>query len=443
MSRVFNHSIRTLLLLGLFGSHASFAGDAFFASDDLLGTINENPAPAPAKPVAPAAEPAPAPVVTGTEVKFTAAAGYKIRDPKGRPLCNVAAGSEVVAFQKSMDGAAIKIRTGNKKCPEGWIYKNGLRAERMQAEVEEWLTLRETSKPNGKGLCGLPPGTTMSVIETTNPKSAERARVKVRVLADLPPSCPVNEGWVHGAYIRPVDAYFSDLPIDSKFESEEEDADAVSEGQFKGCNGPECLKPNIQDLRDVAMAVKNLADIDSWPKNSRGLVEMPVAGERGQIGFCGSYHHIGEPDDFDKKGWPADTYVDPTTACAFMSVLQDWKKNHCPDSSKGCTVSWGDIAHKTKAIWEDHQEHNDGHCIDIRPMRKGGFVDSPLSKGWKAYDAKKTQEFVEFLKTKGADKVIHGSGDHRDHIHVCFVPGPNLRNSCANYQYDANLCEAR
>lgn len=201
---------------------------------------------------------------------------------------------------------------------------------------------------------------------------------------------------------------------------------------------------NIRDLQALVRGQMRMGDLTTW-KRSRGLVEVPTKGSRGNIGPCGSFHY--NPGK-DKKG-VTDSYANPTTACAFMSLLQDWKKK-CP-SNGGCRVAWGDISHRDHAHFPPHSTHRDGTCIDIRPMRKGRFVDNGLTYG--DSDRGTTKSFIELAKSKGANLIYYNDprtqggvvremGGHSNHMHVCLAPNKKTKEVCQNYKYDPKVCEA-
>ncbi|MGE4132451.1 MAG: hypothetical protein AB7F86_12485 [Bdellovibrionales bacterium] len=203
---------------------------------------------------------------------------------------------------------------------------------------------------------------------------------------------------------------------------------------------------NIEDLKAVVARVKRVNDIKSW-KKSKGLVQIPTRGENGNIGPCGTYHYSpgGPADDVN------DSYASPEAACAFMSLIQDWKKE-CPSTRSGCRIQWGDVSHKTirqyvKGRWP-HRSHNDGHCIDIRPLRKGAHEDSAMFINSRSYDGKATKRLIALAKSKGASPILFNDSaaggqywdGHNNHLHICFKPNSTTRRTCANYQYDPKVC---
>lgn len=207
-----------------------------------------------------------------------------------------------------------------------------------------------------------------------------------------------------------------------------------------------CARTNISDLKDVVNGVKRLNKIDTWKKNKRGLLQIPVEG--GNVGPCGSFHY--NPDGWNskkKKGEVVDNYAAPVTACAFMSLLQKWKEK-CPDSGDGCRVAWGDISHRDRKYFSGHKTHTNGNCIDIRPFQKGSFVPTPLTYTSSKYSRTYTSQFIAMAKQLGAtqvyfnDKKSGGSpmSGHSNHIHLCFHNNKKVRKTCADYEYNSFVC---
>ncbi len=197
---------------------------------------------------------------------------------------------------------------------------------------------------------------------------------------------------------------------------------------------------NIRDLQAVVTGRARAGDLSSW-RRSRGLVQVPTRGDRGNIGPCGSFHY--NPDR--GPNGLVDNYAAPITACAFMSLLQDWKKK-CPDSQAGCRVAWGDISHATKSRFNGHSSHTHGNCIDIRPMRRGRFDNAPLV--YQNSDRNTTAEFIRMARAKGGSPILYNdpqagakySSGHHNHMHICFHNNKKTKETCANYRYDANVC---
>ena len=221
---------------------------------------------------------------------------------------------------------------------------------------------------------------------------------------------------------------------------------------------PMGLTPGFRDMRKISSKAEEApASYVAYPdklrkiietgkctgtdlKCSRGMVQVPLLG-RGNIGPCGSHHYTPDPPP------GTDAYAEPVANCAFTAVLQEWKKNHCPERS-GCTIAWGDISHKTKAIFNGHADHQEGECIDIRPLRKGEFVDGGIRWLDRGYDRNKTKELITMMKQMGANVVLFNDvsaggqrlAGHNNHIHVCFKKNPTTEKLCQNLKVDGKIC---
>lgn len=168
--------------------------------------------------------------------------------------------------------------------------------------------------------------------------------------------------------------------------------------------------------------------------DSMGLVKIPVDPNTG-AGPFGSIHYSPEKGNAISD----DAFADLTAACAFMRVLQR-QQSLC--KSTGCQIQWGDAYYPyRKNGRKEHQGHDDGQCLDIRPLRKSDGT-GPLrwTKSSKTdYDYEKTTDFVQLLKAAGANPVYfndkrtgaqHWPG-HDDHIHACFFPqNPMVQQVC-------------
>lgn len=176
----------------------------------------------------------------------------------------------------------------------------------------------------------------------------------------------------------------------------------------------------------------------------RNLVAMPMCSTPNNGPF-GSFHY--NPDSASTP--PVDVYVNPDTSCAFQNVLQQWNDKFCPDTAaapyeeRGCRVSFGNISHRNTVNFPPHRTHRDGTCIDIRPMRRGGFQNAGLRWGNRnrTYDRAMTAEFLRLARANGASLMLFNdpairsntrssnhvpgvvySGGHDDHMHICFDP---------------------
>lgn len=173
------------------------------------------------------------------------------------------------------------------------------------------------------------------------------------------------------------------------------------------------------------------------------LVQVPLLGNTGNVGPCGSFHY--NPD----HPIGIDAYMHPITACVLTSVMQDWKKTVCPKNA-GCTLQWGDASNGRSRRFPPHRSHTDGYCVDIRPMRKGSFENKPLSYTDGDYDRATMKKLVEMFKAKGADRHQLFFNDrklglrrlkgHSNHIHVCFRPNKTTKAVCKGLKVDTSVC---
>jgi hypothetical protein len=132
-----------------------------------------------------------------------------------------------------------------------------------------------------------------------------------------------------------------------------------------------------------------------------------------------------------------------------MALMQEWKSRH-PENG-GSRIQFGDCSHKTLRKWNGHKSHTDGNCFDVRPMRSGGFVDSPITHNSSAYSRALTKEFISLAREFGATTVLFNGikvgatpyPDHDNHMHICIYDNDVSRRACANYHYDANICGSR
>jgi hypothetical protein len=183
-------------------------------------------------------------------------------------------------------------------------------------------------------------------------------------------------------------------------------------------------------------------------KLGRNLIQFPLSSKSDNFGMCNSRHYT--PNYVE--GVVVDNYVHPTTGCLFAKLLHDWKKDECENPNGGCVVAWGDCSHRDNTFHDWHPgdglSHQNGYCIDIRPMRTGKFDDKRLSFGDKSYDRATTSKFIAMAKKIGANlidfndpkiKASRASG-HNDHIHLCFTDTPKNRESCENFVPDLNVC---
>jgi hypothetical protein len=157
--------------------------------------------------------------------------------------------------------------------------------------------------------------------------------------------------------------------------------------------------------------------------DSMGMVKLPIDAESGDGPF-GSWHYGADKGNAISE----DAYMNATSACAFMRVLE-YHQKIC--RSPGCEIQWGDAFHPK--AWQVHGGHESGTCIDLRPLKTVDNRDpqriSIASRS--VYDWIKTKQLVERFSKAGAttiffnDKRIPEAGwyaGHADHIHVCFAP---------------------
>lgn len=407
--------------------------------------------------------------MNGQSVRVTAR-GLNVRDADGNRKCVVTRNTQMTAIGRHADGDRIKVRLNIPGCPgEGWVYSNYVLPNARAVVDAGSLSLRSGPSASNRWMCGLPRNTNVEVVDDTD----KPGWFKVS-LPSAPNGCP-TEGFVHGSYLKPEQAFFDGLPLASgsavdRVENTEAGAGICETGD---CTTPGGATSNLEDLRDVAAAgagtqgqflteLRKLIANPSYksphyPKGRDGMIQFPFSGRQGKAGPCGSARY--NPDELLYRGQPrgVDTYIQPATACAFTAALQEWKKNFCPDSTQGCRLAWGDISHKTKAQWDGHKTHNKGHCIDIRPARKGAFADAGFTyRNRSVYSAERTKKMIEVLKQFGGTGVRNGEspyfndtscgtsarGGHDNHIHVCFNPdNPKVTQACNELVIDPNVCE--
>jgi hypothetical protein len=405
------------------------------------------------------------PALAGSHPVTVAARGLNVRTADGEILCSVPNGTTLDAVGRHADGERLKVKLPklSGRCAgikDGFVAASFVRSvgtPDMEESLIEPAALSLRSKPNlddAHLLCSLPQNTRVSVVPDSRRRSEEVTWVKVKLLNPRK-GCKANEGYVAEAYLKGGDL-FGDLPVL---------AETADEDDSPNCGGPGCVSdkrdPQVKSMERLSKGIgKKITDENGKPgpfltglkkmikaprarpaglNTSRGLVQIPLAGNRGP---CGSFHYNAD------KPLGVDAYANPLTACVFTSVLQDWKKDYCPDRKAGCRFSWGDISHKSKPMFNTHRTHTDGYCIDIRPMQKGEFSDSPVTYQSRGYDKRMMRKLVELLREKGGTamyfndtslgtRAVHG---HHNHIHVCFKDNPTTRAVCNNLKVDPNVC---
>lgn len=195
---------------------------------------------------------------------------------------------------------------------------------------------------------------------------------------------------------------------------------------------------------DAIMRTARRIEYENGTLQRRNLVALPMCSTPNNGPF-GSYHY--NPDSSNAP--PVDVYTNPATSCAFQNVLKKWNEEFCPDTGttpyeeRGCRVSFGNISHRNTVNFPPHRTHRDGTCIDIRPMRRGGFQDAGLRWGNRnrSYDRALTAQFMRLAQENGASLMIFNdpsirsqsrstnyvpgvvySQGHEDHMHICFDP---------------------
>lgn len=382
--------------------------------------------PAPKKPVASKSAEVKnsAPVKSGNSNIELKSSNTNVSDADGAPVCKVSPGDDVVIVAEHEDGKRFKIKINKKGCPEeGFVTSDEakFKGERNSLEI--------VTDGNGpKKDC----------VNCTNPADDYKApsEKNIEVVKD----------------------------VKNKLNSSNSTKNLPGASLF------------ISELRSF---IKNPRVKPDGIPVSRGLVQFPVKGSTGTIGPCGSVHY--NPNT--PRG--EDVYANPLTACVFASVLQDWKKNHCPNNS-GCTMQFGDISDRDNPCWNKkmrggrcprgstHLSHTNGYCIDVRPLTKGGLNYGPVTYNSPNYDREATKKLIEFYISQGADTsqlffndpklIIEGKsvtvkkkgktvktmvkliprsdreGIHNNHIHVCFKNNKKTNSVCSNLKVDQDVC---
>ena len=392
------------------------------------------------------------------EVRISARA-LNVRSADGEVLCKLDKDAIVQAIGRHEDDERIQIKMNTPNCPkEGFVYISGVRPtskdgiEKALVDMDGLSLRTNPEHSNQSWKCSLPKNTALKVIDGKSVFTGDASFVKVEV---NDANCK-GVGYVAEAYLKPADK-FTDLPIVKTGESNSsipdcKDCNKKSDRNVKfvkdlekGLSAAEKQQKRPDEkgsfLTEVAKMRKNSKYKPAGHPSNRGLVQIPILGKKGKVGPCGSLHY--NPDD----PIGVDAYANPLTACVMMSVLQEWKKNSCPDS-KGCSIQWGDISHRSKPVYNGHKTHTDGYCIDFRPMRKGSFEDAPLTYKDSNYDRAKMREFVSLVRKKGAAPIYFNDttlgttaiSGHHNHIHVCFHSNPKTKAACDNFKVDLKTC---
>lgn len=385
----------------------------------------------------------------------TTAWSLKVRNLDGEALCSIPQGTQVQPIAREQDGDLVQVETSLKNCKKGFVDVRYLRpvpnTEEMFEEAkvdEDGLSLRSSPKVGTDNFqCSLPKNTKLQILDS-NKQDSVSGWVKVSFSQGSEiKGCP-QEGWVSANYIRPT-VDFSTLPVVKDSEgvhctecaaarakaTPSGTAQAILNATVDGAN--QAPSPFINTLKQMRKTKKCLRQ-SSYACN-RGLIQMPLVGKN--AGFCGSHHYL--PDS--PRG--VDAYASPVAACSLTAIAQKWKQSYCPNGG-GCKLSWGDISHRTKPRYNGHVSHTDGNCVDIRPMRKGGFSDSGLTYKARDYDRQKTSDFIKLAKSMGASVMLfndtklgtrYASG-HHNHIHVCFNDNAVAQKTCDNLVINPKIC---
>jgi uncharacterized protein YgiM (DUF1202 family) len=440
------------------------------------------------------------------------ASRLNVRDIEGRRLCTVKAGRTYKVLTQRDNGEYVKIDLSeSQRCrgiTDGWVNSRYIsttnRTNKDFVVNVSSLSLRSAASRNSDTWeCGLEEGTKVLV---TKVRRGSWRKIKLKESID---GCP-QEGWVYGSFIN-SDETFTDLPRESNTQLEAGTAECANCGQD---NNAKIIKEVVSKLHDKDSNTVGEEDSENEssplveelqalvkgkkyrPSNftkARGLIRLPLLGKKYFTqGPCGSHHYTGGHKNGD------DAYANPITACTFLSVLRDWKKDYCSEDDKGCRVAWGDISHRylTGEAF-GHSSHNEGKCIDIRPFRIGKFKPEGLyfnrgedykrpkqprhnkkHKGKRRrrrkeyvqeqlinlisrdvasvkkgglnpeYDRDTTTKFVNLLKEKGATTIYFNDTatgakpyeGHSNHIHVCFDKNAKAENACKNLKLEPNIC---
>ncbi len=404
----------------------------------------------------------PEPRAVAAEVKVTAR-GLNVRTVDGEIMCSVPRGTKLLATGRHSDGERIRVQINKRGCPkEGFVAATYVRptgAEEKESVVDaEGLSLRTApSLDDSSWRCALPRNFRVTTVPETNTFQDDVSWVKVTLNGKAPKGCP-SEGYVAEPYLKSV-VDFHNLPLVAS------DADCET-GNCGARSGPGVNEQEIDQLgKELGKAIPDegpaspfLEGLRAMIKNrkakpagfsvSRGLLQFPVVGNRGPCGSFAYNPRGGTPN-------PKHIYINPLTACAFTSVLQDWKKNVCPSHKSGCRIAFGHISHKTDpSFGGSHKTHTDGYCIDIRPMREGSFENAGLTYRSGDYDREMMLKLVTKLRRAGGTNLyfndpsvrransgaVKSIGGHDNHIHVCFKKNETTQNTCNNLTVDPNVC---
>jgi hypothetical protein len=416
-------------------------------------------------PPAPVINPKPA-AAANRKVTVTAR-GLNVRTADGEILCSVPKGTSLVATGRHGGGDRLKVEIKHPGCPKtGFVAETYVRPEvrgmagKASVVDSDGLSFRSAPRLSQNSFqCALPKNTKLQVVSSDSTFRDDVSFVKVRLL-EARKGCP-EEGYVAEPYLRSPDR-FADLPVIKGTEDCDSgncggragprtgdplrDMAGLSTGIGSAIGDEKSQGPFIEGLRSMMKSRK--ARPRGLATSRRGLVQMPLRGNRGP---CGSFFYNASPHHIKNENR---VYANPLTACVLTSVMQEWKKNICPSHQAGCRFSFGDISHPTDpSFMRKHSTHTDGHCVDIRPPRKGEFENSGMSYRWGGYDRGMMRKLAALVKKSGGTNIyfndpairnefkgVRRAGGHDNHIHVCFKDNPATRNTCDNLKVDPEVC---
>lgn len=404
------------------------------------------------------------------------ATSLNLRTETGAIRCSLKPTAALTAVARA-DGDWIKVKVQNAPgCPsEGFVHSGFVKSKTipgLQVNAEGLSFRSEPNLSEDSYECALPRGTKLVQKADRPVKKGDNTFVKVR-LGDAVNGCP-EEGWVSKDFLKASAEAGSGLvalPVISR--NTGTPPDNVPDCNGAGCNDRN-RNPTITTMNRVSDGIGNrISDEPPRPpaevpnaggtflkslrtlianprargtglKTNRGLVQMPLFSPRGNVGACGSHHY--NPN----SPVGSDAYTNPLTACVLTDLMQEWKRTVCPTRS-GCTLQWGDISHITDPGFQGaHRTHTVGLCVDIRPMRKGGFADSPIVYTDSSYDRVAMKKLVDMAKARGANLGQLFFNDtrigtrpmtgHSNHLHVCFPDNAKTRAVCKNLKVDPNVC---
>lgn len=190
--------------------------------------------------------------------------------------------------------------------------------------------------------------------------------------------------------------------------------------------------------------------------DARGLVQIPVKhipnDNTGQLGPYNSYRYMPGSRPL-RKGNP-EIYLRPESACGFIQVLKTWDEKFCPRGQPQCRIEFGDASHAADKKFNSHDDHDNGDCIDIRPMSLGATGPSGGRSFGGDFNRPAFTSLLKLFQQLGAERCFIADqqiakefpecsyrADHNRHLHICFprfkvnargeaVPNLKLQNAC-------------